>query len=125
MNDTREILGVWTYDPASPYTHRNRQQKQEREDFINAHFGGADKTPAYIWRIEFFRVPADLDYYGMTLHRYAAHPEGGRYHTWAKAYDEHGMAVSTRLAAVVEPENYPLPALPPEYLLLGNPKDKS
>jgi hypothetical protein len=134
MSDTREVLGVWTYEGL--YKPRNRRHSKAREDFIYRHFGGQASTPPFIWRIEFHKVKSGdpwnggySEHYEMTLHRFAS-KNGGRYPVWVKGYDERGEAVNVKLAATCAPETYKLPyrtdnVLPPEWLLLGNPEPDS
>jgi hypothetical protein len=116
MKDEREVLGVWTYESGDIHAPRNNRHRSEREAYIYKVFG-REATPAFIWRIDFFKA---LGEYGITLHRFAQNAEGRRYHAWVKAYDEHGSAVTTRLAAVLPPENHRITELPPEWLLFGN-----
>ncbi len=124
MDETREVLGVWTYEGL--HAPRNQHHNRERMKYLYDQLGGAENTPAFIWRVEFFLLPDrpadDPDRYGITLHRYARNAEGSRHRMWVKAYDQYGNAVNTMLVATVAPENHLITRLPAEYLLLGHPE---
>lgn len=121
MSETREVLGVWTFEGF--HAPRNKAHRTARAEFIRAYFGSSGRyTPSFIWRTEFFKI-AETPGYGMTLHRFAANEHGGRrYYTWVKGCDVYGEAQSIQLAPVLEPENYRIDELPPQWLLLNIPK---
>lgn len=127
MSETREVIGVWAWESDKA---RSKRHARAREDWIWTCFHGAQNTPVFIWKVEFWRkiaaprsTPERYDY-GFTLHRFASNEQGSRYPVWVKAYDEHGHAKTAKLAAVVKPEDHVLAdkyALPPEWLLRNNP----
>lgn len=112
--DSRTLLGSWD---AADGDFRS-SFGQSREQWLYGFFGGPEKTPPFIWRVEFRRHETGKAAI-MVVHRYATHPEkGGRYMTWVKAYNERGEPVSTRLVATVEPEEHFIAELPSQELLL-------
>lgn len=119
MSEAREVLGVWAYEGMD--RPRNRDHKKAREKWITDYFGDPHEVPSFIWCVEFWRTGTVSD--GMTLHCYAANEEGRRHMTWVKAYDTYGHAVNVKLVATLPPRDYPVQSLPPEWLLLNNPKE--
>jgi hypothetical protein len=113
-----DLVAQWDWD-----THSRRAENKEVRDaqaeWLHAFFGGAGKTPDFIWRVEFFTERSTsmrVDELSMTLHRYAKAADGFRFWAWVKVYDSHGSVRSERHAAVLEPENYRLDHLPPAGL---------
>jgi hypothetical protein len=113
-NGGRVLLARWDVPDRSEFSADTPEEREARAQWVYNFFGGADRTPAFIWRVEFW---SDNLSNFMTVHRFAKDDAGSRYLTWVKVSDVKDHAQTVRVPAAVAPEEHVVAELPPAELL--------